>query len=86
MTSRKHCKALPDAFVTKFCPTGTLEYSIYLGGGQTEVGHAVAVDVEGDAYVTGFTNSPDFPTKNAFQPMLGAPNAENAFVTKISAK
>jgi hypothetical protein len=44
------------------------------------------VDKDGNTYVTGGTSSTDFPTKNAFQPMLGGPAAQNAFVTKISAK
>jgi hypothetical protein len=75
-----------DAFVTKLCPAGTLVYSSYLGGSAAEDGHGIAVDVHGEAYVTGATFSTDFPTKNAFQPMLGGPLAfENAFVTKISA-
>ncbi len=75
-----------DAFVSKFCPVGTLVYSSYLGGKSGDNGRGIAVDAEANAYVAGDTSSPDFPTKNAFQPVLGGPGAQNAFVTKISAK
>ncbi|MGI8958402.1 MAG: SBBP repeat-containing protein [Bryobacteraceae bacterium] len=76
-----------DAFVTKLCPVGTLVYSSYLGGSSDDQGMGIAVDAHGNAYVTGSTGSPDFPTKNAFQPMLGGPFAvSNAFVTKIGAR
>jgi hypothetical protein len=52
-----------DAFVTKLSPSGAaLEYSTYLGGGLDEYGASIAVDAGGAAYVTGPTNSTDFPT------------------------
>ncbi|MFL6352998.1 MAG: SBBP repeat-containing protein [Bryobacteraceae bacterium] len=58
-----------------------------MGGSNDDLGTGIAVDAHGNAYVTGRTASPDFPTKNAFQPMLGGPFASgNAFVTKISAR
>ena len=44
-----------------------LVYSTYLGGTETDVGYAIAVDAEGCAYVTGSTISTDFPTFNSFQ-------------------
>jgi beta-propeller repeat-containing protein len=73
-----------NAFVTKLDRDGDgLVYSTYLGGSIGETGAGIAVDSYGDAYVTGNTTSFDFPTKNAFQPMLGGPNATNAFVTKF---
>ncbi len=62
-----------------------LEYSTYLGGSQLDGGLAIAVNARGDAYVTGSTGSFDFPTKNAYQPMLGGPSATNAFVSKFDA-
>jgi hypothetical protein len=72
-----------DVFVTKFDPTGTtLIYSTYLGGSGDDVGEAIAVDSAGNAYVTGYTTSTDFPTMNAFQPANGG--ASDAFVTKIN--
>ncbi|MDP9401743.1 MAG: SBBP repeat-containing protein, partial [Actinomycetota bacterium] len=54
-----------DAFVTKLDPTGSqLLYSTYLGGSQDENlrGGAIAVGPSGAAFVTGSTDSPDFPT------------------------
>jgi hypothetical protein len=81
-------KGYQDAFITKFNAFGTgLIYSSYLGGSgyMGDKGNAVAVDSAGNAYVTGFTNSIDFPIKNAFQSELKDARG-NAFVTKISAQ
>ncbi len=74
-----------DAFITKLCPVGTLDYSTYLGGSDRDQGGGIALNTAGDAYLTGITDSTDFPTKNAFQPMLGGLSAANAFVTRVSA-
>lgn len=77
-----------DAFVAKVNPTGTaLEYSTYLGGSGDERGFAIAVDAAGQAYVTGWTKSTDFPrTSGVFQPSIGYPDPaiSNAFVTKLN--
>ena len=72
-----------DAYVTKFNPTGSaLVYSTYLGGTAGDGGAAIAVDVDGNAYVTGGTNSSNFPTTaGAFQPILSGP--ADAFVAKL---
>src|SRR5207244_12799398 len=47
----------PDAFVTKFDPTGAIVYSTYLGGSEPENGNAIAVDSFRQVYVTGATSS-----------------------------
>ena len=61
-----------------------LSYSTYLGGSSDDVGDGIAVDAAGDAYVTGYTSSTNFPTTaGAFQSSLGG--AMNAFVTKLNA-
>jgi uncharacterized repeat protein (TIGR01451 family) len=53
------------AFVTKFNSGGnTLAYSTFLGGSSFDVASAIAVDGLGDAWVTGFTDSPNFPVVN----------------------
>jgi len=74
-----------DAFVTKLNANGTaLLYSTYLGGSGTDLGIDVAVDSSGDAYVTGWADSINFPlTSGAFQTTLGG--SQNVFVTKLNA-
>jgi hypothetical protein len=72
-----------DAFVTKFSPAGDdLVYSTYLGGDSADEATGVAVDENGDAYVTGYTMSSDFPThETAFQTHQGS---KDVFVAKLS--
>ena len=82
-----------DAFVTKFTPDGAaLVYSTFLGGAGREQGQGIAVDVNGNAYVVGITESFDSPftsvyegfpvTSGAFQ----TKGSYDAFVTKLNAK
>lgn len=58
-----------DAFVAKFNAAGTaLVYSTYLGGTGIDWGDGgIAVDTSGNAYVSGNTDSIDFPTASPFQ-------------------
>jgi len=71
-----------DAFVAKLNRAGSkLVYSTYLGGADLDLGSGIAVDHSGQAYVTGFTGSTDFPTQNPLQPPFGG--SFDAFVTKI---
>ncbi len=73
-----------DAFVAKLNADGTaLFYSTFLGGSGSDFGDDIAVDVAGNAYVTGSTRSNDFPTVNAFQTSNQGGN--EAFVAKIRA-
>jgi hypothetical protein len=80
------------AFVTEFNPSGSsLIYSTYLGGtvgyGLSAEGSGIVVDGEGYAYVTGLTDSDDFPTTpGAFQTEFTGTHccAFNAFVTKFN--
>ena len=80
-----------DAFVAKLNATGSvLVYSTYLGGGSgggssggSEVGLGIAVDLAGNAYLTGYTGSTDFPTVNPLQPVFRG--SGDAFVAKINA-
>ncbi|MBI4529856.1 MAG: SBBP repeat-containing protein, partial [Deltaproteobacteria bacterium] len=72
-----------DGFVSKLNADGsTLIYSTYLGGGLVDAGVGIATDSTGSCYVTGFTNSPDFPTANPWQISPGGNN--DAFVAKLS--
>src|SRR6267154_3700134 len=75
-----------DVFVTKLNSTGSgLVYSTYLGGMFSDHGSGIAVDADGNAYVTGTTASFDFPTTPlAFQRTGDANSAYNAFVTKLN--
>jgi hypothetical protein len=83
-----------DAFITKLNPSGKrLVYSTYLGGWDfagsfgSEIGNGIAVDGTGAAYVTGFTNSDNFPvTPGAFQTAFAGGDlgvGGDAFVTKL---
>ena len=72
-----------DAFVTKFNSSGSaLAYSTYLGGSNIDAGRGIAVDPSGSAYVTGYTDSVNFPTANPLQPANGG--MDDVFVTKVS--
>jgi hypothetical protein len=75
-----------DVFVTKFSPDGSaLLYSTYLGGTEgsnNEVGHGIAVDSSGNAYITGETGASNFPTTaGVLKATFGG--AVDAFVTKL---
>jgi hypothetical protein len=82
-------KGLQEGFIARLKNDGSgLDFSTYLGGARSESIAAIAVDSAGAPYVTGSTNSLDFPVANAVQSTLaGAPaiNATDAFVTKLSA-
>jgi uncharacterized repeat protein (TIGR01451 family) len=74
-----------DAFVTKLNPTGTsFVYSTYLGGTDYDQGYGLVVDSSGSAYVTGYTQSQNFPiTTGAFQSVKNGYNTD-AFITKVA--
>ncbi|HEX8064931.1 MAG TPA: SBBP repeat-containing protein [Thermoleophilaceae bacterium] len=77
----------PDFFVAKLSADGSsLDYSTYLGGdGFFEDSAVVAVDGAGHAYVTGRTDSTDFPTTaGALQPADPSEGAADAFVAELS--
>jgi uncharacterized protein (TIGR03437 family) len=74
---------ISDTFIVKINPAGSaLVYSTYLGGSGDEAGFRIAVDQNGAAYVTGTTNSTNFPTANAFQSNSGG-NLD-VFVAKLN--
>jgi hypothetical protein len=76
-------------FVTKLNPTGSaLVYSTYLGGLINGYANGIAVSSSGNAYVTGYTTSPDFPTTaGSFQPIVPPPTGSqyDAFVSEFTA-
>jgi hypothetical protein len=89
-----------EAFVTKFNADGSgLVWSTYLGGGVGSIffgegidvcggeegAYGVAVDNANNVYVTGYTFSRDFPTRNAMQPNLAEENCDgDSFITKLN--
>ena len=86
-----HGGGLSDVFVTKVNASGSaLIYATFLGGGDSEgdgdsyyrTGPSIALDSSGNAYVTGMTNSTNFPTANPRQPAPGG--GTDAFVTKFN--
>ncbi len=77
-----------DGFVLKLNKTGSnVLYSTFLGGEKDDEIYDIAVDNEGNAYVTGYTYSTDFPVVNAYQDSLTYSyyDFEDAFVTKLNA-
>ena len=60
-----------DIFLTRLDASGHPVYSVLLGGTDQEVAAGLTVDGVGRAYVTGWTTSPDFPTRNPLQSRLG---------------
>jgi hypothetical protein len=72
-----------DAFVAKFSSTGSgLVYCTYLGGSGGDYGRGIAVDVSGNAYVTGDTAGLA-TTPGAYQTTHGGGNSD-AFVAKLN--
>jgi hypothetical protein len=72
-----------DAFVVKLNPNGSsLVYGTFIGGSYDDLGYGIAVDGEGNAYVTGVTESSNFPTKDAFDPSYNG--GWDAFVVKLN--
>jgi hypothetical protein len=59
-----------------------LSYSTYLGGTGTDGAFGVTIDSAGNCYVTGFTSSTNFPTKNPYQKKSGG--GIDTFVTKMN--
>ncbi len=75
-----------DVFVAKVNPSGTaLVYCGYIGGSDADLGQGIAVDGDGNAYVTGYT----FSTESSF-PVITGPDlvfngVDDCFVAKVNA-
>ncbi|MBI3669131.1 MAG: SBBP repeat-containing protein, partial [Acidobacteria bacterium] len=78
-----------EVFFSKIDPTksgaASLVYSTYLGGGGDDEGFAIAVDPTGLAYVTGRTDSANFPTSAGVFQTAFQGGAHDAFVAKFDA-
>ncbi|MEP7336232.1 MAG: SBBP repeat-containing protein [Acidobacteriota bacterium] len=68
-----------DAFLAMLDGNGVLKYSTYLGGNQSDVGNGIALDAQGNAYVTGSTSSTNFRTTN----QSGLRGTRDAFLVKL---
>ena len=62
--------------------TLNLDYSTYLGGGDSDYGHGISLTSDGTAYIAGSTNSADFPTVNPYQ--AGIVGSADVFVSALS--
>ena len=98
---KKNLTGIQNAFLAVFDSEGNLTFSTLIGGENVDRAFAVALDEQGNAYVQGITNSPDFPvTADAFQPTKNGPVWNNTmssaditfqdsfdlFITKINVK
>ena len=78
------CPNNPTVFVTKLNPAGTAQvYSTFLGGSLYNRPTAIAVDANGNAIVTGYTWSSDFPTKKPVEQPLNT-NANYGFISSLT--
>lgn len=76
-------KGIQNAFISKLNPTGTaLMFSTYLGGSDTDAGLGLAIDDNSNVYITGRTNSPDFPVQFPTQGAIGGGN--DAFISALN--
>jgi Beta-propeller repeat len=76
----------PGAFVVKLNAAGSIKYAACLSGAGQDSGLDVAVDPAGSAYVTGFSESANFPLVNPLQAVFagGGTPPSDGFITKLS--
>ncbi len=81
-------KGLNEIFVSKLRADGSgLDFSTYWGGTRNDVANGIALDAAGNVYVTGSTDSADFPLTDAVQTTLNGvtpSSATDAFVLKLN--
>lgn len=76
----------PGVFVTKLDAQGAIKFATCISGLGQDTGLDVAVDAAGCAYITGFTESANYPTVKPFQPLFAGGTGvtpSDAFVTKL---
>ena len=76
-----------DAFVTKISsPGNALIFSTYLGGSDDDAAWGIAVYLDAFPYVTGETDSSDFPVRNSYQSTFANQTGGDAFVARFCCK
>ncbi|MHB1459324.1 MAG: DUF7948 domain-containing protein, partial [Armatimonadota bacterium] len=74
-----------DTFAAKLNPSGSgLEYSTFLGGSGADFARGLSVDSFGCAYVTGTTESNNFPTNSEAYDTSYNGGYDNSFITKLN--
>jgi len=74
-----------DVFVAKLNPAGSgLDFATYLGGGANDLAFGIALDQSGNLYVTGYTDSENFPLANPLQKQKMNEGTPDIFIAKIS--
>jgi len=75
-----------DVFVTKVNPGNAgFAWIVYFGGSSVETAGGLAVDAAGNAYITGSTTSPDFPsTPQTTGPLPSDPSMQIPFAAKVN--
>ena len=74
-----------DAFITRLKPSGGLNYSTYIGGSNEDRARDIDIDADGNAYITGWTASSNFPVYgDPYQDTYGG-GTFDAFVLGLNA-
>ena len=78
-------KGARDIFIAKYDSTGQKQiFAIVIGGSAFDQAYAIAVDLDGNSYITGTTSSSDFPTTIGAISEKGGFGDDDAFFLKIS--
>ncbi len=72
-------------YVMRINPAGKIEYCTIFGGSTTETVEAFAIDAQGNSYLTGYTNSPDFIITPVAYDKTYQTNTWTNFVSKVTA-
>ena len=89
MLISRNSRAPTTGFLTRVSADGSaLLYSTYLGGNNSDQPASMAIDGLGEVFVAGYTQSPNFPVMNAYQPSAlpnqGGIYGLHGFLTKFS--